>query len=379
MNLAVDFVLIGGIVITLILLWLLLKSKKGQLPQKLLIWFFMFLLFYLLNAYAEIHKIPILYVLTFLLSDSIELVVGPLIYLYIKSLFEKPDGLLQRNWFHFIASILYIIFISIPFLVSALIDKTLFEYLNFLDDNSDIAFFLFMMYLLAYLLLSLRLFFRYYRAMKHNFSTLSETDFNWVKKMLLATITVCTIDLLASIYEISDTNQGWNSDYITLIAVIIMVAYLGYYGVKQTKILLPDFLLQDLHNEQPSTKPTTVQQIDDVELNDYRTKLLEVMEKENAFLDEDLTLNKLAQQVEITDKKLSLLLNQHMNTTFYDFINSYRVASVKEKMASKDFENLTLLGMAYESGFKSKTSFNRIFKKETGLSPSEYKKSLKKD
>jgi AraC-like DNA-binding protein len=88
-------------------------------------------------------------------------------------------------------------------------------------------------------------------------------------------------------------------------------------------------------------------------------------------------LNKLAKHIPTTDKKLSLLLNQYMNTTFYDFVNAYRVQSVKEKLASVDFDNLTLLGIAYESGFKSKTSFNRIFKKETGFSPSEYKKSLK--
>jgi len=96
---------------------------------------------------------------------------------------------------------------------------------------------------------------------------------------------------------------------------------------------------------------------------------------EKAYLDENLTLSKLAELIPTTDKKLSTFLNQHLNITFYDMINAYRVESVKEKLLSNNYNNLTLLGIAYESGFNSKSSFNRIFKKETGLSPSEYKKS----
>ena len=376
MNLAIDFILISGIVITLIILWFLLKSKTGELPQKLLLWFFVFLLFFLLNAYAEIHKIPILYIITFLLSDSIELIVGPLIYVYIKSLFEKPKGLVKSNWRHFILGSLYIVFISIPFLISIFLEDNIFTYLDFLEANSKVAFFIFMCYLLAYLIMSLRLFHRYKKAMKNNFSTLSENDFNWVKKMLTATIAVCVTDMLVSVYEMGNTDMSWNSDYITLLAVIIMIGYLGYYGVRQTKILMPEFLLQNINEENDSVKQSVNPTISEDELNRHKNRLHEVMEKDKVFLDEDLTLNKLATSIGTTDKKLSHLLNQYMNTTFYDFINKYRVDSVKEKMASKDFENITLLGMAYESGFKSKTSFNRIFKKETGLSPSEYKRSL---
>lgn len=378
MNLVIDFILIGGIVITLIILWFLLKSKKGELPQKLLFWFFVFLLFFLLNAYAEIHKIPILFVITFLLSDSIEFIVGPIIYVYIKSLFENQNRLIKRNWQHFIPGILYIIFISFPFFISIFLDDVLFGYLNFLDNYSDIAFFLFMWYLLTYLVLSLRLFGKYKKAMQNNFSTLSESDFSWVKNMLMATTMVCLIDMLASVYEFIYGNLSWNSANITLVAVIIMIGYLGYYGVRQSKILLPEFLLQETNNDIRTSKKPKASLTDDTEFKNYKIRLLKTMQENEIFLDEDLTLNKLAQQIDITDKKLSLLLNQYMNTTFYDFINKYRVASVKEKMVSKDFENLTLLGIAYESGFKSKTSFNRIFKKETGVSPSEYKKRLKK-
>ena len=118
--------------------------------------------------------------------------------------------------------------------------------------------------------------------------------------------------------------------------------------------------------------------VSDEELDKLKVKLNQILEHEKRYLDEDLTLTTLAQQLDTTDKKLSTLLNQYINTNFYDLINSYRIEAVKEKMSLTAFDGLTLLGIAYESGFKSKTSFNRIFKKETGKSPSEFKKSLQK-
>lgn len=102
------------------------------------------------------------------------------------------------------------------------------------------------------------------------------------------------------------------------------------------------------------------------------------MKVDKMYLDENLTLNKLASKLSITDKHLSAFLNQHLNITFYDYVNSHRVTSVIDKLKSQEYKNITLLGIAYESGFKSKTSFNRVFKKETGLSPSTYIKSLHK-
>ena len=96
--------------------------------------------------------------------------------------------------------------------------------------------------------------------------------------------------------------------------------------------------------------------------------------EEQSYLDSNLNLNKLSKQLDITDKKLSALLNNHMNTSFYDYINSFRVQAVKEALLSNKHTTYTLLAIAFESGFNSKASFNRAFKKETGRSPSQFRK-----
>ncbi|MET2983625.1 helix-turn-helix domain-containing protein [Aureibaculum conchae] len=215
--------------------------------------------------------------------------------------------------------------------------------------------------------------------MKINFSNFTESEFLWIKKMLIGSLLVIGFDFLLILFEVVFPEYKLlNKIDLTVVAMIIFIMYLGYYGVNQSKVLLPSFLLKedgepiDIIKEQKTASSInfTEEEIDLLEKN-----LRNVFKDEKPYLDEDLTLNKLAGQIGTTDKKLSAFLNQHLQTTFYNLINKERVESVKEKLNSDEFDNLTLLGIAYESGFKSKTSFNRIFKKETGLSPSEYKKT----
>jgi len=377
MNLLIDFVLIGGIFATLLILFLLIKSEQKALPQKLLILFFAILFCFLLNNYAENHNIPILFVFTFLISFCIEVLLGPLIYLYIKSLFEDNEKLLRKNWLHFIPLVLHTIFLTIPMLIYIFKDEYPFSYIEYLNENSAYVIATLMVYLLIYFLVSLKLFHKYRNAMQLNYSSIDESNFRWVKNMLIGAIIISCIELLINLYEIFIAELHWETGNITLVSVIIWIGYLGYYGVNQTKVLLPDFLIK---NEPVANstkeKSTALSSLSPADKKALETQLENLLQTEKPYLDEDLTLGKLAEMVHTTDKKLSGFLNQEMKTTFYDLINKYRVDAVKKKLDSREFEKLTLLGIAYESGFKSKTSFNRIFKRETGLSPSEYKKKL---
>ncbi len=374
MNQLIDFILIGGIFTTLLILFLLIKSNK-KLPQKLLVVFFATILLYLLHGYAQIHDIPFLFVLTFIFNDCTEILLGPIVFLYIKSLFEDNKTLIKKNWGHFVLTFLLIAFVSIPFLISVLTNEYLFGYLRYLNENSLLGSILMSFVLITYIVMSLKLFSKYRNAMLDNFSTIDDNDFSWVKKMLVGTLIVVIVDTLITIYEFFTVEFPWDSEHITAFLVIILIGYLGYYGINQSKVLLPDFLIQSLPDKSKDEgKSIQASRLGDAESKELRTALETVLLEEKAYLDEELTLGKLAQMVGTTDKKLSGLLNQQMNTTFYDLINRYRVDSVKEKLNSGEFENMTLLGIAFESGFKSKTSFNRIFKRETGLSPSQYKK-----
>ena len=243
MTLLTDFITIAGIVITLLILGLLFRIKNRQLHQKLLILFFVTLCSLLLNSYAEVHEIAILFVLTFLLSFCIEVFIGPLLFLYIKSLFEDNRFLIRKNWFHFIPFLAFLLLIATPLLYYIFTEQYLFDYVKYFNDNSEIPEIILMVFLIGYLFASLRLFYKYSYVMRLNFSTIDESNFRWVKKMLMGTLFVSIVSLSITIYDFFVSKLDWEVDYVTLFSLIIWIAYLGYYGVNQTKVLLPEFLV----------------------------------------------------------------------------------------------------------------------------------------
>jgi len=100
------------------------------------------------------------------------------------------------------------------------------------------------------------------------------------------------------------------------------------------------------------------------------------MEVENIYKDPELNLNKLAETLTINTRDLTKLINTVFNRNFSDYVNTYRIESVKQILKSQADNHLSLLGIGLEAGFNSKASFNRTFKKFTGLSPVQFKNAV---
>ncbi|MGC4035100.1 MAG: ABC transporter permease [Chitinophagaceae bacterium] len=116
-----------------------------------------------------------------------------------------------------------------------------------------------------------------------------------------------------------------------------------------------------------------------IELRAKATMLKNSMRADMYYKDSDISLNSLAQKLDLTPHELSRIINTVLKKNFSDFINEYRVADVIRKIQDPENDNLTLVGIATDSGFNSKSTFNRIFKEMTGKSPAEYKTSLKNE
>ncbi|HTJ52679.1 MAG TPA: helix-turn-helix domain-containing protein [Cyclobacteriaceae bacterium] len=99
------------------------------------------------------------------------------------------------------------------------------------------------------------------------------------------------------------------------------------------------------------------------------------MVEKKPYLDAELTLSTLAKDLSMSRNQLSHLINVGVGANFYDFVNKYRVEEVKRLMTDPQVKNFNLLGIALEAGFKSKSTFNLIFKRFTGLTPTEYRKN----
>jgi AraC-like DNA-binding protein len=103
--------------------------------------------------------------------------------------------------------------------------------------------------------------------------------------------------------------------------------------------------------------------------------LKKAMEEEQLYLDTTLTLQVVATHTGLAPKTISAVLNQHLHKNFNEYVNGYRVNLFKEKLLQADAAQLTFAGIAYDCGFSSPATFQRVFKQLTGMSPSEFRKN----
>ena len=177
-------------------------------------------------------------------------------------------------------------------------------------------------------------------------------------------------------------------------AVIAVYVYtLGYTGFVKSDIFeQPDtarsmeqlpLMSYQFHQDKSEIKTTTREKYERSGLSrekaaELSKKLQTFMEEKQPFKDSNLSLHQLAEMLEITPHNLSEVINTGLQMNFFDFVNQYRVDRVKKDILDNNKRHLTLLSIALDAGFNSKSSFNAIFKKHTGLTPSGFRARLKK-
>jgi AraC-like DNA-binding protein len=162
-----------------------------------------------------------------------------------------------------------------------------------------------------------------------------------------------------------------NSINLIWIAFSLIGFVLGYYAIHQPEIF--KIIEETERTEVVKAKPAIPEQ----DLDGFKARMEEIMLKDKPFLNPNLTLNDLAILLKTPSHTLSKVIREGYQKNFFDFINSYRIEEFKEYVNQAKYQNYTLLGIAFEVGFNSKTAFNRSFKKMTGQTPSEYYQSRK--
>ncbi|MEO1098402.1 MAG: helix-turn-helix domain-containing protein [Bacteroidota bacterium] len=158
--------------------------------------------------------------------------------------------------------------------------------------------------------------------------------------------------------------------YALLLSITYLTYWIGIKGFSQMDLIKPAKNESDTKSESAYAKLTGLQ------VKEYLFQINEIMQKEELFLEQDLDLRGLAKRVGVEANLLSYLLNQHLGKSFYQYVNTYRVEELKRRLKSVEFKRLSLLAIALDCGFNSKTSFNRIFKQHTHMTPSQYQRKV---
>ncbi len=235
-----------------------------------------------------------------------------------------------------------------------------------------------MVSVLFYLGWSLLLTFRFRKKMHKINIKIHKIDLKWLNFLLITalilygtTVITNSMDLVFSVMSFK------NFQAIANIIGSFFVLLLGLYGHRQGNVFSDAF-----DNRDPIIDSVLIQQDNVKEKNkdlELAEKLLNLMKTKKPYINAELNVSTLSKMLSVSSYYLSEIINNTLKMNFMDFVNSYRVNEFKEKLNCKEYEKHTLLSVAYDSGFNSKATFNRVFMKKLNMTPSQYKQMVSKN
>lgn len=354
------------------------KKPRGLHDNILIAWLIYLGLF--IGVYAIYsHELFTRFLLLSVSLVSLLMLHGPFLYTYVLTLVTGRTRPAGRDFVHLIPFVLFNVYIMAASFNTGLAMKLNLEKVTPGQHTPFLFSFFLVMTALSgtfYFLLTIRLFRNLDRNISNNFSNTEGVDPHWIRRLTIAfgviwtvLITITGIHHIFGLFSAAFCTDGL---FLTLSVFVILI---GWFGLRQ-KVIFPDGSMVI------SAVPETPQQrysgsrLSEDGSKEYADRISEYMKTGKPYLEPELSLPQLAGDLDIPAHYLSRVINEQFGQNFHDFINSYRVDAFRERLAAGGSENLTLLGIAFECGFNSKSAFNRVFRQFTGMTPSQYKKIL---
>ena len=301
--------------------------------------------------------------------------IGPVFYFYVHSLLRPNFKLSKKDLIHFVPAALYLLYSLVIFIT----DKLILDEFYFYADGKDkdlsvwyqVAGFFFMLF---YLILSLRHYRNYRKQSQQEVSFADEIAFKWVEYFLIAFGIILTLRVLFFILNPEWWNFGSKFWYYLCFSILLYyISVKGYLTTLRFTDRFTFYLSHDFQKEEEKTESSTIKEpSESIDLDLWKSKISAHFSNQKLYTNPTLTLADIAEQLSTNRSLVSSVINQEFNMNFNDFVNEKRTEAVIEKLKDKEHESSTLLGIALDCGFNSKTTFNRAFKKHTGLTPKQF-------
>ena len=303
------------------------------------------------------------------IGDPTFLLIAPLIWFYVLELTGKRVG---RNWRTLLHFLPFLLVITFSLTLGALGIKKATAFVINGHLNSGVMFWtMVLVQFSCYQLFIHKRWIRSREMMQHEVSNMEDVNISWVRFFMGVFLLVNAFFLFSLFASIHLQGGEWLWRAVALTFSLSIFA-LGYKGILQKEI----FDTRHQAVQEPAGHNVSPPAPKDESLIRQVTNF---MEERKPYLDPELTLSLLARELSMSRTQLSHLINDGIGDNFYDFVNRYRVEEVKRLMADPRFNNYNVLGLALEAGFKSKSTFNLIFKRFTGLTPTKYRIGIIQD
>lgn len=364
-----------GMAQSLFFMVIVLLKKDKHLKDYLLMSFFFFIGCEL--TYRYLLKVNVAYYNSLVvLCDIIYWAMfGPVLLFYIRSVINKSLKFKIQDLVHLIPLIISLIAI-LKYSLNRNNYSSFIEYYNLQTGLIKVGLLIWEFTSAVYILYAIIILFKHRVRVKNYFSSIEKKKLSWLLFLTLGfAIYIYSSYVYWILRDVFDLHMKFKFIDILALLLTIYVFGLGIFGYKQDGVFFENELSiinNDLeNNRKPKYQKTGLTSDEKESLN---KKLVEVMQKEKPFLESEITINNLADQVGTSIHKLSQVINEEHKKNFFDFINSYRIDEVKKLLSDSTINDLKIESLAYDCGFNSKSSFYAIFKKHTHLTPTEYRK-----
>ena len=297
---------------------------------------------------------------------------GPSLFIYAKSLTDKAFTFKKAYLLHFLLPFLEFCYYRTAFFRNGAIGLS-----EPADSGLQVLFKIVqwggILSILIYFMLTVALLITYRKWLKDHYSNFENKKLTWLEKPVLIYAVFWIIWIPTRVMDIFVLDDMARPYYFNLgfLVLALITCWIGFKGYLTAQSNTVGFL--------KIQKQKTKQKTDLSELQVIAEILQQKMIDEKHYLDSELTLATLAQRMGYPQKLISKALNSCLHLSFHEFVNAHRVEAFKKNMERDEYKHLSLLGVALESGFGSKSTFNLVFKSSTGQTPKKYKDQLLKN
>ena len=361
---SIEILLLVGAIQGIVLALTLFSIKRGNCTANRILAsiLVLFSLNIAVHTLTHAHRIIVLPHHQDLLALSF-LLIGPLVLFYVRALTEPEFHLRSRNLVHFILFIL-VLGIYLPYYLSHI--DTLSDQ-GISDTTGRIITWIVIVHITLYLFISYRILRTHLKRIKSTFSSIEKVSLSWLRVLLGGFFVLWIIALFV------EFNGGRDHSMNSFWLLVSLLMYLiGYMGLRQPEIFSPGYLKDMPNRNRKKYEGSTLTQ--DM-ATQYLNRLIHFMETQKPFR-KDLTLYHLAKQLSISPHHLSQIINEKLHQNFFEFVNSYRVEEVKRLIADPQTKHFNITTLGLDAGFQSISAFHSTFKKYTGMTPTQFKRSI---
>ncbi len=360
---------------------LLFQKKSRMIHDNILIVWLVYLGLFIGGYSLYSHELFTQFNLLSASFVSLFMLQGVFLYLYSSRLVSKQKRFNKKSLLHLFPFVTFNVYLLVASFFPDIAHEIRLENVHTNVHHPLLFQFFLIITLLSgpfYFVLTLDLLKKHDIQIFYNFSS-SDNNINlkWLRKLVIVFGIIWTaliiITVIHHVFNLFSMVFCTDSLFLSLSVFVILI---GYFGLKQNVIFENELELElqpAIDEEKMKYSGSTLK---DDEASKYTEQLAEYMLRERPYLNPELTLTQLASDLDITTHNLSQIINEQFKLNFFEYINQFRVEEVKARIKNPKFENYSLLGIALDSGFNSKSAFNRMFKKFTNQTPSQFKSGL---